>query len=92
LAYPFASAYSYKQLKEKLEQEFCCSFKQGIKLKNSNGVSFSSTYATRNVNGKEIKRAMEFGLDDELINPNVLRSICARLEIDITLFPGYHLG
>lgn len=91
MAYPF-TAYPYKQVKTILQERGGCKIGQGEKFKNAKGDSFISTVVTRNVNGKQIQQAIEFGADDEMVNPNVLRSICARLGVDVAIFPGYHLG
>ena len=91
MAYPFLRGMTFKEFRKRLESEHGCEFKQGSELENQERDTFRISYVTREVDGKEIHRAMEFGNDDEFVNPSVVRSTCARLKIDVAEF-GYHLG
>lgn len=89
MPYPFAPAMSFNQLRERLEVEFGCQFKEE-ELRISKGQAIRVTYVIRPSDKRKI--VVPYGDDDEMVNPGVLRSTCAKLKIDITQFDGYHLG
>lgn len=83
---------TFRQLCTRLEEEYGCEFRKGEELSNSRGESFQISYVVRNHEDGEISVAIDFGADEEMVNPDVLRSTCRRLKIDVKDFSGYHLG
>ena len=92
MPYPFVAAMTFNQLCNALEENYGCAYKKGDELFKGNEKSFTISYITREFEGKVISLSVDFEDGEERVNPNVLRSICKRLKINITEFPGYHLG
>lgn len=82
MAYPFAPMPSFGEFRARLEEEFGCSIQWGEEVANGAGEKIRICRVTRSVNGKVIRRAVQFGADDEILTLAVLRSVCARLEIN----------
>ena len=92
MAYPFAKVPLYGEVKQRLEKEFGCTFKKADgKLIAPDGSEHDVYYFERTVKEKTLRAAAPDLTDKDFVLWSVLRSLCARLEIDPTAF-GLNLG
>jgi hypothetical protein len=89
LAYPFAQCPTFRELKNTLEKEFGCKFKQKNLVKNRD--PYTICYFERIIEGNIIQCSVDSYDDEERIAFPVIRSICRRLKIDPARF-GLVLG
>jgi hypothetical protein len=92
MAYPFAKVPRYGELKRRFEKEFdCVHLKAEGTLKDSQGNEHVVYYFERVVGGKTLQANTPDLKDDERVLWSVVRSLCARLDIDPAAF-GLDLG
>ena len=91
MAYPFAPAPRFSELKAKLAAEGCEYKSRALPVQAEDGVDLGPiNYFERDVNG-EIRTAVVDIAEDEFVAFSVVRSICAKLGVDPKIF-GLDLG
>ncbi len=84
MPYPFAPLPTFAELKEILEHEFGCEFKQDLQILNIvNDHIYSITYFERDMGGEILDCVVIFPEDEnERVQLTLLRSIIHRLRLD----------
>lgn len=93
MAYPFAPAVSFAELKARLQREFACRYlRLDGRLIDPDGKERPVYYFERDLGDGNTARATAPDLaDDDRVLFSVIRSLCARLKIDPDAF-GLNLG
>jgi hypothetical protein len=91
LSYPFFPALTFKEFRAKLEKEYDCTFKASPSPIIVNNVTCTISYVERPVNGKILQYSINDFVDEDMVAPSVIRSVCRRLKIDTADF-GLDLG
>jgi hypothetical protein len=92
VAYPFAKSPFFGEVKQRLEKEFSCKYLQvNGKIVDPEGKEHSVYYFERTVGGKTLRASAPDLTDKDYVLWSVLRSLCARLEVDAAAF-GLDLG
>jgi hypothetical protein len=91
VAYPLAQMPRFAEFRERLALEFGCTYEQlPDSLVVNDGEPQAVHYLKRVINGVTLTYAVFIG-DDERVRPSIIRSACARLQIDPAAF-GLTLG
>lgn len=90
MAYPFAPAPRFLELKQKLIEQGCEYKTRSINVEDEGEQLGPISYFERTVGGETRTAVVEIS-DDEFVVWSVVRSICARLDTDPKIF-GLDLG
>jgi len=93
MPYPMTPLPSFAEFRQKLESEWNCEYKTlPEKLTDEKGNEHAVRYLERDLGGRVARYVVECD-EDEILVPSLIRSICARLEIDPReLNIGFDLG
>lgn len=92
MAYPFAKAPFYGEVKQRLEKEFDCKYRKAEgKLVAPDGTEHEVYYFERKLKDKTLRASAPELSDKDYVLWSVLRSLCARLEVNPAAF-GLDLG
>lgn len=90
MGYPFVQFPTFREFRERLENEYNCSF-ESLERTINNGEIITIFFFVRIIGDRQLRCSIQNFNDDDRIKPSVLRSICERLEIDPIVF-GFTLG
>ena len=94
MAYPFTRLPSLAEFSQALKKKFSCEYKtlRGGGLEDDEGNLHQVKYFEREVDGQTIQCVVVLE-DDAILLPSIVRSICARLKLDVKeLDIGFDLG
>lgn len=87
MAYPFAQMPTWGDFRDRLVSQHGCS----LKTIQVDGADLP--YLECNANGKVFVAVAQNLPDDQRLTPSVIRSVCARLGLDVrNVEEGFHLG